>query len=95
MAEHNLGISTVMAGQTFQSTEDEATVAIADAVTLTAYIDGHPIAGFMLTPEEAVALGQGLIRAAGTLISAEVTDDGTPLSPLARLNRLRQLFKDA
>lgn len=95
MAEHHLGISTVMAGQSFTSSDGEHTVAVSDAVTLAAYIDGVAAAGFMLTPQEAVHLGQELIRAAGTLVSAEVTDDGTPLSPLARLNRLRELFKGA
>lgn len=90
---HQLGISTVMTGETFRQGAEELSVAAFDAVLLGSYVDGVPYGGFLLRPEEAVQLAQGLMRAAGSLVNEEIDDNGRPLSPAAKMARYAELFR--
>lgn len=90
---HQLGISTVMTGETFHQTTDELGVAAFDAILLGSYLNGEAYGGFLLRPEEAVQLAQGLMRAAGILINEEIDDNGRPLSPAAKMARYAKLFR--
>lgn len=87
-----LGITTVMAGQVLRDLGTGAeTIAPVDLVMLTAHVGGVQRASYQMTPAEAMAVAKALSAGCGKLISAEIDDDGKPLSWWERLTRLGNL----
>lgn len=87
-----LGVSTVMAGEVLTDLHTGGqSIAMEDTVVLLAFTDGVQTDSWPLSPQLAMALAKGLSGACGKLISAEVDDNGTPLSALARLTKLGRL----
>lgn len=87
-----LSVSSVMAGQLLDDVDTgEQTVAPLDLVLLIFTVDGEQRASYSLTPPQAMDVARALSGAVGRLVSAEIDDDGKPLGPLARLQRLRSI----
>jgi hypothetical protein len=81
-----------MAGQPMTDLHTGAeTIAMEDTVLLIAYKDGIQTESWPLPPALAMNLAKGLSAACGSLISAEVGDDGQPLSWWERLTKLGAL----
>lgn len=89
-------VTAVMAGQEWVDPNGCRPLAATDCVILE-FLDpvtGRPVAAMSQTPDAALGLAVMIQQAAIKLINAEVKDDGTKHSPLERMARIHNAYKE-